>query len=171
MTYHTFTQNESLFWSVFFFFFLHLTVQFALKTVRTHNSRQMGHFLFCPWGINITYMVCPHACLHTHEWMREEPGGLVWGLEWRADKKIKRRIKGDGSYIFRSSSSRDVGLLILKGLHRTHAQPIDIHCLNGNKRARLNHSGGHRRRGLPNQTYIHSLYSTPESLFFFPFIG
>lgn len=163
MTYHTFNTKCEPFVVPFFFFSLPL--QCALETVMAHNSRQMGHFLFCPWGINITYMVCPHACLHTHEWMREEPGGLAWGLEWRADKKIK----GDGSYIFRSSSSRDVGLLILKGLHRTQAQPIDIHCLDGNKRARLNHSGGHRRRDLPNQTYIHSLYWTPESLFFFPF--
>lgn len=65
MTYHTFNTKCEPFVVPFFFFYL--TVQCALETVMAHNSRQMGHFLFCPWGINITYMVCPHACLHTHE--------------------------------------------------------------------------------------------------------
>lgn len=98
-------------------------------------------------------MVCPHACLLTHEWTKEEHRGLAQGIDWRAD--------GGGNVI---NVDCHQGILLVvntavqsqRGQHRSHKG------LGGGWM-----SGGNHRGGLPKQTLYRVSTGSNTSLLFY----
>lgn len=66
--------------------------------VMAHNSRQTGHLLFCPWGINnrcICY-VHMHACTHMNECKEGQEGQHGGYNEEQTRNKKGMRVESMG---------------------------------------------------------------------------
>lgn len=94
------------------------------------------------------YMLCPHACLHTHDWIQEEPGGQAWGYNKEGTRNKNRRWKYR-SHIFRGTS-RNHCLRPVQAQNSTKSR-------NSNEKPDQVTVGGNHSRGLPNQTFLLSL--------------
>lgn len=128
-----------------------------------HKSRQMGHFLFCPPGINITYIcyVHMHACTCMNECKRSQEG--KHGVTMKRGQEIKRGGKSI-VVIYLDEHLETIAYSLFK--HRT-AQNSERAAPEKVTSSQTNTVGGNRRRGLPNQTFLLSLLT--QNIFFFFF--
>lgn len=102
-------------------------------------------------------MLCPHACLHTHEWMwgarRASAGGYN---EKRTRNKRRWWMRVYVGYIFRSpweySLKPELWLKFSKGGAELERGPERLKWA-----ARPSHCGVNHWRRLPNQTFLLSL--------------